>query len=178
MKFFVLAATVTVASLSFAQQTEPPPEPKPQIVFSGQPQSPAPSAPAAADHTATITDADRTAVVITAWDLDVHLNPRQQSMEAQARVTLRNNSASPLERIAVQLSSTLNFDMIGLHGKRIAFQQNTVPSDADHTGQLHEAVIPLDTPLAPDASLTLDVDYGGTIPLTAQRLTAIGAPDA
>jgi hypothetical protein len=68
--------------------------------------------------------------------------------------------------------------MIGLHGKRIAFQQNTVPSDADHTGQLHEAVIPLDTPLAPDASLTLDVDYGGTIPLTAQRLTAIGAPDA
>jgi hypothetical protein len=178
MKFLVLAATVTVASLSFAQQTEPPPEPKPQIVFSGQPQSPAPSAPAAADHTATITDADRTAVVITAWDLDVHLNPRQQSMEAQARVTLRNNSASPLERIAVQLSSTLNFDMIGLHGKRIAFQQNTVPSDADHTGQLHEAVIPLDTPLAPDASLTLDVDYGGTIPLTAQRLTAIGAPDA
>ena len=143
---FVFAATVAAASFSFAQQTEPPPEPKPQVVFSGQPQSPA---PASADHPATITDADRTAIAITAWDLDVHLNARQQSMEAQARVTLRNSSAAPLDKIALQLSSTLNFDMIGLRGKKIAFRQNTLPSDADHTGQLHEAVIPLDQPLAP-----------------------------
>jgi hypothetical protein len=180
MKFWILAAAVAAASLSFAQQTEPPPEPKPQVVISGQPQSPAPNAPAAAtaDHPSTITDADRTAVAITAWDLDVHLNARQQSMEAQARVTLRNSSASPLDKIALQLSSTLNFDMIGLHGKKIAFQQNTIPSDADHTGQLHEAVIPLDEPLAPQSSLSLEVDYGGAISLTAQRLIAIGAPDA
>ncbi|MGB6611856.1 MAG: hypothetical protein WBE63_19115 [Acidobacteriaceae bacterium] len=175
MKYWIFVATVACASLTFAQQTEPPPEPKPQVVFSGQPQSPS---PAAADHPATITDADRTAIVITAWDLDVHLAARQQSMEAQARVTLRNTSAAPLNQIALQLSSTLNFDMIGLRARKITFRENTVPSDADHTGQLHEAVIPLDAPLAPEASITLDVDYGGTIPLTAQRLTAIGAPDA
>jgi len=42
----------------------PPPEPTPQVVLSGQPQSPAPTR----RPPATITDADRTAVAITAWD--------------------------------------------------------------------------------------------------------------
>ena len=85
----------------------------------------------------------------------------------------RPSSAPPL-----QLSSTLNFEVIGLRGKKIGFTQNTIASDADHTGQLHEAVIPLAEPLAPGALLTLDVDYGGTVTLSAKRLTAIGAPDA
>lgn len=173
MKFWILAAAVAGGSLSFAQQTE-----KPQVVFSGQPQAADQKAPAAPGQAAAVTDAERTAVVITAWDLDVHLNARQQSMEARAEVTLRNGGAAPLGRIALQLSSTLNFEMIGLRGKKIGFEQNTVASDADHTGQLHEAVIPLAEPLAPQASLRLEVDYGGTIPLSAQRLTAIGAPDA
>ena len=173
MKFWILAAAVACGSLSFAQQTE-----KPQVVFSGQPQAADQKAPAAPGQAAAVTDAERTAVVITAWDLDVHLNARQQSMEARAEVTLRNGGAGPLGRIALQLSSTLNFEMIGLGGKKIGFEQNTIASDADHTGQLHEAVIPLAEPLAPQASLRLEVDYGGTIPLSAQRLTAIGAPDA
>jgi hypothetical protein len=62
----------------------------------------------------------------------------------------------------------------------IAFQVATLNSDADHTGQLHEAMIPLDKtsggPLAPGQSLQLDVTYSGQIALSAQRLRAIGAP--
>jgi hypothetical protein len=176
MKFWILAAAALGGSLSMAQQTATPAD-KPQVLFSAQPQA-ADQKPASQGPAATVTDAERTAVVITAWDLDVHLMPRSQSMEAHTRVTLRNASDSPLNKIALQLSSTLAFETVGLHGKKLAFAQNALASDADHTGQLHEAVIRLPEPLAPQGQLTLDVDYGGTIPLTAQRLTAIGAPDA
>lgn len=174
MKFWVIfAAGICWASVAIAQQTETPAE-KPQVLFSGQPQkeqkTPAPDRKA--------TDTERAAVAITAWDLDVHLSPRQQSMEAHARVTIRNVSAEPLTEIPLQLSSTLNFEAIGFEGKHVAFAQQTIASDADHTGQLHEAVIPLAQPLPPQASMTLDVDYGGAIALTAQRLQKIGAPDA
>jgi hypothetical protein len=173
MKFWILAAGVVGASLSLAQQSEQPPE-KPEAPAQAQ----AAGQKAAAEPAVAMTVAERTAVVITAWNLDVHLNTRQQTMEAQARVTLRNAGASALNRIALQLSSTLNFEVIGLRGKKVGFTQSTIASDADHTGQLHEAVISLAEPLAPGASVTLDVDYVGTVTLSAKRLTAIGAPDA
>jgi hypothetical protein len=117
-------------------------------------------------------------VVITAWDLDVHLTPGQQAMEAHALVTLRNDGAAPMTRVALQLSSTLHFETVGFRGKKLQFATNMVASDADHTGQLQDAVIALAEPLGPGAQVTISVDYGGTIPLTAERLTAIGAPEA
>ena len=56
----------------------------------------------------------------------------------------------------------------------------TLNSDVDHTGQLHEAAIALATPLAPGATLELDVTYSGTMPNprsasspSARRLTAL-----
>lgn len=184
MKFLSLfAAACFGVSLGVAQQpsshpAQTPgqaPSQSPQVLFSGPPKSPAGNSPAPAVK---VTDAGRTAVVITAWNLDVHLAPRQQSMEVHARVTLRNDSSAPLSQIPLQLSSSLNFETIGLRGQRLPFARNTIPSDADHTGQLHEAVATLAEPLAPRSALTLDVDYGGAIPLTAQRLMAIGAPEA
>jgi len=54
---------------------------------------------------------------------------------------------------------------------------STLNSDADHTGQLHEAAVTLATPLAPGATVQLDVTYSGTIAPSAQRLMAIGTPD-
>jgi hypothetical protein len=174
MKFWILAVALGGTCLGFAQQTEKPTE-KPEVLFAGQPAAVNPQAAGAA---AAVTDAERAAVRITAWDLDVHLSPRQQSMEADARVTLRNDGTAPLQRIALQLSSTLNFETVGLGGKKAAFVQSTIASDADHTGKLHEAVIPLAGALAPGAQAVLDVEYGGTIALSAERLTAIGAPEA
>ncbi|MGA2207396.1 MAG: hypothetical protein ABSG10_11770, partial [Terracidiphilus sp.] len=53
----------------------------------------------------------------------------------------------------------------------------TLNSDTDHTGQLHEAAVKLATPLAPGATLQLDVTYSGAIPQSAQRLLAIGTPE-
>jgi hypothetical protein len=161
------------------QQTEKPAEKVPEVVFSGQPAASAEQN--AADEInagPAVTDAERRAVAITAWDLDLHLSPRTQSVEAHARVTLRNGGAAPVDKIALELSSTLHFETVGWRGKKVAFAQGTIASDADHTGQLAEAVIALGEALAPGATMTLDVDYGGTIVLSARRLTGIGAPDA
>jgi hypothetical protein len=176
MRLWIFAAAALGASLTLAQQTEKPPAAGPDVLFSGQPKPGEQTA--APDQAATMTDAERTAVVVTAWDLDLHLSPKQNALEAHARVTLRNDGAPPLERVALQLSSTLHFETVGFRGKTLAFRQQIVASDADHTGKLQEAVVPLEEPLASHAAVTLEIGYGGTIPLTAERLTAIGAPDA
>ncbi|HKO11015.1 MAG TPA: hypothetical protein VJV22_03545 [Acidobacteriaceae bacterium] len=173
MKFrFVFAAFVLSGSLCCGQQPQ-----KPQVLFSGPPHPKTPSATELAETTK-VTDAVRRAVAIIAWDLDVHLTPRDQSLEAHARVTLHNAGTEPLKLIPLQLSSSLHFETIGLQGRRLPFSTTTLNSDTDHTGQLIEAAIQPPTALAPGTTLTLDVDYGGSVPLTAQRLLAIGAPEA
>jgi hypothetical protein len=171
MKFRYGMAVVSLGgSLVFAQQA-----PQPQVLFSGQPK-PASQAAPATHASAPITDAERRAVDIRAWDLDVHLEPSQQSLEAHARLTLRNAGATALATIPLQLSSTLHFEDIGLDGKPLPFSQANLPSDADHTGELREAAITLPQPLGPQAQIELTVDYGGTIPVSAERVTALGAP--
>lgn len=166
-----LAVLVFSGAFCIAQQSQ-----KPQVLFSGTPAAQMPAhTPAQGSK---VTDAEREAVAIAAWDLDVHLVPRDQSLEAHARVTLQNRGDSPLTVIPLQLSSTLHFETIGLKGHRLSFSTAMLNSDTDHTGQLIEADIRSPVPLSPNAELTLEVDYGGTIPLTAQRLLAIGAPEA
>ena len=126
----------------------------------------------------TATDAERQAVTFTAFDLDVHLRPAEHHIAVRARLTVRNDGKSPLARIPLQISSSLNWERIRiLAAHDVAFQVATLNSDADHTGQLHEAAVPLATPLAPGATLQLDVTYSGTIAQSAQRLLAIGTPE-
>jgi hypothetical protein len=173
MKCCKMAVCLLLGSLSaLAQQSE-----KPEVLFSGPPKTQMQAAPATTPA-GTITDAERLAIAVTSWDLDVHLTPRDQALEAHARISLRNEGTASLKQIPLQLSSSLHFETISFHGNRISFSTNVLNSDADHTGQLVEAALLLPSPLAPQAELTLDVDYGGTIPLTAKRLLAIGAPDA
>lgn len=167
---FYPAVLLLGGSMALAQQAPPP-----QVVFSGQPKAAPQTMPAALAQTP-ITDAQRRAIDITAWDLDVHLEPSRQSIEAHARVTLRNAGATPLAAVPLQLSSTLHFEDVGLAGKPVFFSQAMLPSDSDHTGSLREATITLPQPLAPGADITLTVDYGGTIPVSAARVTALGAP--
>lgn len=182
MKFFRLAALMVLgaSSLVSAQQSEKPASdaPQPQVLFSGPPpqaQTKTAPAPASPDP---ITDTLRRALAITAWNLDVHLTPRDQSLEVHARVTLCNAGTAPLSEIPLQLSSALHFETIGLAGQRLTFRSFPLASDADHTGHLTEAVVGLPQPIQPGASLTFDVDYGGSIPISSGRLTSIGAPVA
>jgi len=123
------------------------------------------------------TDDEREALTFTAFDMDVHLRPATQQIAVRALLTVRNDGHSPLGHIPLQISSSLDWENIRLAGHDVAFTVATLNSDVDHTGQLHEAAIALAAPLAPDATLQLDVTYSGTIPQSAQRLITIGTPD-
>ena len=122
-------------------------------------------------------DADRRAVTFTDLDLDVRLRAAEQHIAVRSLLTVRNDSKTPLSRIPLQLSSALNWERIRISGKDVVFIVALLNSDADHTGQLHEAAVPLSQPLAPGACLQLDVTYSGVIAPSAQRLLLIGTPD-
>ena len=125
-------------------------------------------------------DAERKAATFTGFDMDVRLRGAEQHMAVRALITVRNDGKTPLAHIPLQLSSSLNWERIRVRGKDVVFPVATINSDVDHTGQLHEAAVPLAEslggPLAPSASLQLDVTYSGTIAQSAQRLLVIGTP--
>jgi hypothetical protein len=123
-----------------------------------------------------VSDGERAAITYTSLDLDVRVRAEAQQIAVRALITVRNDGKVRLARIPLQISSSLNWEGIRAGGKEIAFAVANVNSDADHTGQLHEAVVQLGQPLAPGASLSLDVTYSGMIAASAQRLVAIGTP--
>lgn len=134
-----------------------------------------PAAQAASEPS--VEDADRLATSIASLDLDVRLQTTAHKIDVRALVTVRNTGKAPLKRIPLQISSSLHWDQIRVLGSSTAFPVATLNTDSDHTGQLHEAAVPLEKPLAPGDSLLLDVVYSGTIDASAQRLLTIGAPD-
>lgn len=167
-----------------AQQQSPPApsNPNAKVLFSrsddqatdqSSPQSAAPTQ----NVTGEVTNSDRSAIAFTSYNLDVHLAPRDQSLSAHAQVEVRNDGAQPLNFIPLQLSSSLDFEGISLDGKTLPFTRQTLNSDTDHTGLLHEAVIRLPAALAPKASINLDIVYSGTIVQDARRLVQLGTPD-
>ncbi len=194
----LLSVAVCLTALPASSQTTPsapsPPldqQPHGQVIFSrsidenGQTTiTNGPAAPQSAGQPVSVpvaTDGEREAVTFTAFDMDVHLRPAEQQIAVRALITVRNDGASPLAHIPLQISSSLNWETIRLAGRDVAFTVATLNSDVDHTGQLHEAAIalnaPLAQPLAPGASLQLDVTYSGVIPQSAQRLITIGTPN-
>ena len=124
-----------------------------------------------------VTSAERQGITITALDLDVHLNTAAQQLAARANITVRNSGKSPLSRLPLQLSSSLTWERIRIGGKDLPLVVTTINSDADHTGELHEAVISLGDALAPGATLQIEAFYSGKVEPTARRLISVGTPD-
>jgi hypothetical protein len=122
------------------------------------------------------TDDEREAVTFSAFDLDVHLRLLEHHIAVRANVTVRNDGKTPLAHIPLQISSSLTWERVRVAGHDTAFTVATLNSDVDHTGQLHEAAVTLAQPLAPGATLQLDVTYSGPVTPSAQRLLAIGTP--
>ncbi len=58
----------------------------------------------------------------------------------------------------------------------LPFATAQVRSDLDHTSKVQEAVLNLPTPVAPGASVELEVGYSGTVSLDTTRLAQIGVP--
>jgi hypothetical protein len=163
------------------QETLPPPNPGAQVIFSRSGDSRSAdqaearkSAAAPAIH---ISDAERGAIVFNSYNMDVHLRPADHAIAVRARMEVRNDGSQPLQHLALQLSSTLEFEAVSVGGKPQSFGRQTLNSDTDHTGQIHEAEVALATPLAPGATLRIEAVYSGTIEASAQRLEAIGTPE-
>jgi hypothetical protein len=118
---------------------------------------------------------DREAFTITHWQLDLQIVPADGSLSGSGTVTLRNDSLVPQSQAVLQVSSSLRWQSITIAGNPAEFTRSELRSDYDHTGSLSEAVITLPHPVAPKATIALDVDYSGTIPLDARRLTETSA---
>ena len=159
----------------FSRDLDAPAEPQPAV-------SPNSSAPTQSDSLA-VTDAERSALTFTAYDLDVHVTPASAAISIRAGLTLRNDSPAPLTRLILQISSSLHWDAFSTRSLTsgsttpLPFAARLIDTDADHTGAMTEAVVPLPQPLAPGASVSLTALYSGSIPPSAERLTRIGAPD-
>ena len=125
---------------------------------SGSTPAASPATPAAKPAEAP-TDAEREAITFLSYDLDVHLRPKEHAMAVRARVALRNDSASPLHRLPLQISSTLQWTSVRIADAPATFSQQLVNSDIDHTGVLREAVIALAQPLEPQQTIAVDLTY-------------------
>ena len=125
-----------------------------------------------------ITAAERAAVLITASDLDLHLNNHSGDAEARARLTVQNTGSEPLSMVPLRLSGALHWESVRVADAAtpLPLRQHHVADDLDHTGFATELAVGLPQPLAPGSSLTLDLYYGGRFAAGAQRLLAIGAP--
>ena len=182
----VLTAVLAVAAFATAQEPAAPPSPEPappqgKILFQRgedqiEPQTARPAVKRTPEQTiASITDAERSAVLFTAWDLDLHVVPAASHVATRARFTVRNTSKTPLNRITLQISSTLHWETLSAPTP-LTFTEHPLLTDADHTGQATETLVTLPHPLAPGDTLTLNGFYSGTIPFSDERLTRIGAP--
>ncbi|RZU42329.1 hypothetical protein [Edaphobacter modestus] len=175
----ILTVLLSAAAAGMAQQPAPS-EPQGQVLFhrnedpSAQPRSGKPSrTPEKA--IAAITDAERSAIAFTAWDLDLHLAPATSHLAARARFTVRNISSAPVSQLALQVSSTLHWESLSAPIP-LTLTEHVLATDADHTGQATEALVVLSRPIPPGSSLTLTGFYSGPITASGERLTRIGAP--
>jgi hypothetical protein len=185
---FALALAASAQTTTYSPPQQPPTQPGGKVIFSrstdenGQTTTQATPAPPKMASAPTAEDAERQSVTFTAFDMDVRLRPAEQHIAVRALLTVRNDSNKPLAHIPLQISSSLNWERIRINAatgqlKDVTFPVAILNSDEDHTGQLHEAAVPLSQPLAPGATLQLDVTYSGVILPSAQRLLAIGTPD-
>ncbi|HEX3968539.1 MAG TPA: M1 family aminopeptidase [Edaphobacter sp.] len=188
-RFFVVASIYVFSSLAMAQATPPPEETTPphgKVLFNRNQEDP--NSPAAdktpkaetPEPAVTVTDAERSSITFTAYDLDVHLTPAKSHVAVHAEFTVKNSGNQPLSKIALQISSSLHWETFAIRSdsrtSQLPFAAQTVDTDADHTGKATEAVLTLQEPLQPGASLELSSLYSGEIVQSAERLERIGAP--
>jgi hypothetical protein len=119
---------------------------------------------------------DREAFTITRYQLEVQVDRTAHVMAVTGKLTLRNDSNKPQKLVTLQVSSSLAWNGIALDGKPLQWLGDNYTSDIDHTGSLSEAIVTLPKEAAPTTTVTLDVQYGGTITQDATRLTRMNAP--
>ena len=119
---------------------------------------------------------DREAFTISRYQLEVQVDRTAHVIVVTGKLTLRNDSNKPQKLATLQVSSSLAWNAIALDDKPVQWLGDNYTSDIDHTGSLSEAIVTLPKEVVPAATVTLDVQYGGTITPDATRLTRMGAP--
>ncbi len=119
---------------------------------------------------------DREAFTITRYQLEVQIDRTSHVMAVTGKLTLRNDSKSPQKNVVLQVSSSLSWNGIAFEGTPLEWIGDDYTSDIDHTGHLSEAIATLPQAAPPGATITLDMQYGGTITADVTRLTRMGAP--
>ena len=120
---------------------------------------------------------DRQAFTVTRYQLEVQVDRYSHVMAVTGKLTLRNDSDKPQKVAALQVSSSLQWNSITLDEKPLQWLSDDYTTDIDHTGAVSEAIVNLPADVAHGASVTLEVQYGGTIIPASTRLTRIGAPE-
>src|SRR5580698_1174809 len=120
---------------------------------------------------------DRDAFTITRYQLEVQVDRNSHVMVVTGKLTLHNDSDKSQKVAALQVSSSLEWNSITLDGKPVQWLSDAYTTDIDHTGAVTEAIITLPAEVVHGASVTLDIQYGGTITRDGTRLTRMGAPD-
>lgn len=118
---------------------------------------------------------DREAFTFTRYELEVRISPETSAFDARGRIVLRNDSKTPQNAVALQISSSLSWASVQSEGKPLTYVESTYTSDVDHTGALSEAIVSVPA-VPPKGTIELTVRYGGAIRLDATRLTRIGVP--
>jgi hypothetical protein len=136
---------------------------------------------AVTDSVAAPGSAEREAITFTRYDLDVHVRPAVSGLSAVARVQLRNDGTAALTRVALDLSSTLEWEAASERQAsgpplKLRIDKHQMETDVDHTGAESEAVITLSHALAPGATTELTLAYSGKIDRSSARLQRSGAP--
>src|SRR5271166_2556845 len=119
---------------------------------------------------------DREAFTITRYQLEVQVDRTAHVVALNGKLTMRNDSTKPQKLVTLQVSSSLAWNGIALDDKLLQWLGDNYTSDIDHTGSLSEAIVTLPKEAAPATTVTLDVQYGGTITQDATRLTRTGVP--
>jgi hypothetical protein len=184
-RWLILAAVFGV-NLARAQETAPadsPPPPQGKVLFDRNLDSPEvekKDKPPVNQVAIEVSDAERTSLTFTAYDLDVHVTPAQSMLAVHSRFTVKNSGKAPLTRLVFQISSALSWESFAMQSDGrvvpLTFTQHAIDTDADHTGKATEAVVSLPKPLEPGASLALTGFYSGEVVQSAERLERIGAP--
>jgi hypothetical protein len=124
-----------------------------------------------------VTDEARRAVQVVGTTMDLHLNSHTGAAEIRAQILVKNDGPAPLPAVILRVSGALRWESGRISGgSALTFEQHRVADDLDHTGVGSEIVATLPQPLAPGATVSLDLYYGGVLEASTQRLVAMGAP--
>jgi hypothetical protein len=119
---------------------------------------------------------DREAFTITRYQLDAQIDRTAHVLVVTGKLTLRNDSKIPQKLLALQVSSSLAWNGVALDDKPLPWIEDEYTSDIDHTSSLSEVIVTLPKELPAANTVTLDIQYGGTITTDASRFTRMGAP--